>query len=323
MSLPLTKHRAEQDSAVPCSLTLRSLSIQRGPEQYSAAPRGETRFTVVGLLRLWHLSSLDAPTVALTWSLAFAWAAHVRLPWWVPVLLPLAVWAVYITDRLLDARAGLHASRLDHLRERHLFHWHFRRILAPMALAAALTAAWIVFALMPRALREHDSLLAAASLLYFTRVHAKRRIFPLFSKEFLVGILFTLGCVLPAWSRADFFRSPWTWPLLAATAAFMLLAWLNCYAIDRWESPDARVTRLSTRTLGFYLAGASFACSAALAPLSVRCAIMAVCAAAGAVLLAILDLNRRRLTPVTLRAAADLVLLTPALVLALIPFVHR
>lgn len=56
------------------------------------------------LLRYWHLSSLDAPTVAVVWSLGFAWAAGVRLPVWIPILLALVAWAVYIGDRLLDAR---------------------------------------------------------------------------------------------------------------------------------------------------------------------------------------------------------------------------
>ena len=40
-------------------------------------------------LRLWHLASLDAPTVAAVWGLAFAWAAHIALPRWIPALLAL------------------------------------------------------------------------------------------------------------------------------------------------------------------------------------------------------------------------------------------
>ena len=116
-------------------------------------------------LRLWHLASLDAPTVALVWSLAFAWVARVRLPLWVPALVMLAVFAVYVADRLLDARAGLQSP--DSLRDRHHFHWRHRRILLPLAIAAACAAAWIVFNLMPRGARRRDSVLAAVSLLAF------------------------------------------------------------------------------------------------------------------------------------------------------------
>jgi len=56
-------------------------------------------------LRLWHLASLDAPTVAVVWTLGFAWAASVRLPPWIPVLLALATWAVYVADRLSGCAA--------------------------------------------------------------------------------------------------------------------------------------------------------------------------------------------------------------------------
>ena len=152
-------------------------------------------------IRFWHLASLDAPTVALVWSLAFAWAAHIVLPLWVPALLVLAVWSVYVTDRLLDARAGLRDATLHRLRDRHLFHWRHRRVLVPLAAASAAMAAWIVFNLMPPIARERNSVLAAASLIYFTRVHTGREIFPrmskLLSKELLVGLLFTAGCALP------------------------------------------------------------------------------------------------------------------------------
>jgi hypothetical protein len=285
--------------------------------------RRSARFNAGEILRFWHLSSLDAPSVAFTWSLAFAWAARVRLPWWIPVLLPLTVWAVYVVDRLLDARAGLHASQLHHLRERHLFHWRNRRILTPLAIASALAAAWIIIALMPRTLREHDSLLAAASLLYFTRVHSKHRILPLLSKEFLVGVLFTLGCVLPAWSRAAFLHPPQIWPLLMTAILFMFLAWLNCHAIDRWESPDEPSTGLSIVTLGLSLAGASSLCSALMAASNPRCAILIACGAVAAILLALLDRHRLRFSPVSLRAAADFALLTPALLVPLIPFLSK
>src|ERR1035441_1521773 len=79
------------------------------------------------LLRLWHLGSLDAPTVAVTWSLAFAWAARVQLPAWVPILLALGTWAVYIGDRLLDARTAMRSGNLHRLRDRHFFYLTSRR----------------------------------------------------------------------------------------------------------------------------------------------------------------------------------------------------
>jgi hypothetical protein len=273
-------------------------------------------------LRLWHLASLDAPTVALVWSLAFASVAHVRLPPWVPVLLVLAVWSVYIADRLLDARAGLRDATLHHLRERHLFHWRHRRILMPLALAAALTAACIVFKLMPAVARERNSVLAAASLVYFTRVHAGRKLSPvlpkLFSKELLVGLLFAAGCALPAYSRATFDTHTRLWTLLIPACFFALLAWLNCHAIDRWEAACDSASHFSIARLAalIALAGALLASALEAQP---RSAALLIAAAAAALLIALLDALRARLTPVALRAAADLVLLTPALLIPIAP----
>ena len=74
------------------------------------------------VLRLWHLTSLDAPTVAVVWTLAFARATGVQLPTWVPLLIALGTWTVYVGDRLLDARSGLRSCSFNRLRERHFFH---------------------------------------------------------------------------------------------------------------------------------------------------------------------------------------------------------
>jgi hypothetical protein len=274
-------------------------------------------------IRLWHLSSLDAPTVALVWCIAFAWTVNVRLPWWVLVLLSLGVWAVYVADRLLDARGSMRTLKVEQLHERHFFHWHHRRILAPMAAACALTATWIVFEVMPRATREHDSLLAAASVLYFTRVHTGRRILPLLSKESLVGILFTLGCAIPTFTRAHFSPEFPVSTLLITTALFWLLAWLNCYAIDRWETHGTPTPRNPISLLALSLAAASLICSILLAASHPASAILLACGAMAALLLAALNRVRAQLDPVTLRAAADFALLTPLLLFALAPLLRK
>jgi hypothetical protein len=94
-----------------------------------------------GPLAWWHLASLDAPTVAVAWSLGFAWAAGVALPAWVPALLALTAWAVYIGDRLLDARAAIRSGETHRLRERHFFHHRHRRVFGVLAVAASCAAA--------------------------------------------------------------------------------------------------------------------------------------------------------------------------------------
>jgi hypothetical protein len=276
----------------------------------------------------WHLTSLDAPTVAVTWTLAFAWAARVTLPAWVPALLALAAWSVYIADRLLDARSALITDRPHRLRLRHHFHWRYRRIFFPVALISACAAVFIVLNFMPLAARMRNSVLAAAALAYFSGVHSPRRLPPLlsriFSKESMVAVLFTAACVLPALSRA-FALLPAQpasslWPLYAMAFFFTLLAWLNCHAIERWES-SGETTRVGPRpgklsrsgvfkqAILLSLIGALLA--AGLAAIHPRSAALILAGTASALLLALLDRCRSRLTPLALRVAADLVLLSP------------
>lgn len=270
------------------------------------------------LLRLWHLTSLDAPTVAIVWSLAFAWAAGVRLPFWIPILLALAAWAVYIVDRLLDARTALRTANLNSLRERHRFHHRHRSVLIPVAIAASFAAAWIVFALMPWAARERNSVLALAALVYFTRVHSPRKLpfgfatlSRLLKKEMLVGLLFTAACALPAISRASTHATPTMGPMYAAAALFAMLAWLNCHAIDRWEVCEQQSGKSQILFPASLLAFACLLFAAVLSSTEPRPAALVVTAAVSVLLLALIDCLRGRLTPLAVRAGADLALLAP------------
>jgi len=256
-------------------------------------------------LRLWHLTSLDAPTVAVVWTLAFARAAAIQLPLWVPAVLAFGAWAVYIGDRLLDARAAT-----TPLRPRHWFHWQHRCIFLPLAAASLLLAltfigSAILHHQMPPATRERNSLLAAAALAYFTTVHtpwhpATRRL--RLPKELLVGILFTLACALPALARA---ANPMA--LLPAVPIYIALAWLNCHAIETWESRPVASIQPAALTL---IAAAALSTLVTLHQPGTSALLLA--ATLSGVLLVLLDRFRTRLHPTTLRALADLVLLTPA-----------
>ena len=55
-------------------------------------------------LTLWHLLSLDAPTVAVLWTWFIARTNHVHLPLASLAAMALAVWILYAADRFLDAR---------------------------------------------------------------------------------------------------------------------------------------------------------------------------------------------------------------------------
>jgi hypothetical protein len=313
MPLPLATPRAQHETCASAPVF---------PPWSTAAP-APPPLRAPTALRIWHLLSLDAPTVAVVWSLAFAWAAGVSLPLWVPVLLALVTWSVYILDRLLDARTGLRTHQVSQLRLRHTFHWRHRRILLPLALASALVAAAILLVSLPSLARAPDSVLAVATLAYFSGVHSRRHtpawlgqawLAPLLSKEFLVGLLFTLGCAVPAFTRLRVLGSFATAPFAAVLASFAMLAWLNCHAIARWEArPAAPRTGIAVRAC--ILALVALLLATLVGSAHPRFVILLAAAACSALLLAMLDHHRRRLTALALRATADLVLLAPVLLL--------
>ncbi len=266
------------------------------------------------MLRFWHLASLDAPTVAVIWVLAFARAAHVPLPVWIPLGLGLMTWAVYVVDRLLDARRGLRTPHLHPLRERHWFHWRYRRVLLPLACGAACTAAFLVLERMTRAAMERNGVLAAVTLAYFTRVHSPafafrlRRGKPLLPAELVVGLIFTAACVLPVFGALLAARQAPAFGLWVAVLLFALLSWLNAHAIGCWEGNR---TRSRVRVCGYLLGGAGLICAFALPSSEWRMSALMALGCMSALMLGLLDRVRDRLTPLALRACADLVLVTP------------
>jgi hypothetical protein len=278
-------------------------------------------------LHLWHLASLDAPTVALAWAFSFAWAAGTHLTPLAAMVIALGVWTVYVGDRLLDAKAALRQHAEHRLRERHCFHWRHRRAFVPLAVLTGAAAAVLVLGCIPAVARERDSVLAAASLVYFARVHQsqhsavrRRRPFfpPIVTKELLVGVLFAVGCALPTlgavWSApATTLWGP-RWVLIGCVALFAALAWLNCHAIEQWETGAERRSGFSPARFAFGLASLSLGAALLLSFAHLRPALLLAAASISALLIALLDRIRSQLAPVTLRAAVDLVLLAPAIV---------
>ena len=281
------------------------------------------------LLELWHLTSLDAPTVAVTWTLAFAWSAHVHLPAWLPIILALSAWSFYITDRLLDAyRDSRLATRRTQtlslvpafqspvLQPRHHFHWNHRKPFLLIAISSVLIALNLVVRYMPLAAQTRNSVLALASLAYLTSVHTRPSL--RIPKELLVAIVFTAACSLPVLARIEPPGSTSCLAIIPAVLTFVALAWLNCQAIETWESNAPTRFKFVIPQLAVALA----ATAATLATISAlthhpRPALLLASAAASSLLLALLHSLKPNLTPTTLRTAADLVLLTPLALLAI------
>ncbi len=280
----------------------------------------------VSPLAIWHLLSLDAPTVAALWTWFLARANHISLPIASPAAMAVAVWMLYAADRLLDSRAlDANPRRAPHpgdLETRHLFHHRHRRtFLLGMALGAIALAA-LLLRLDSAAIRLY---LAEGALLsgWFLILHATHSAHRL-PKELAVGLFFSAAVFIPTVAREPGLRLT----LLPVAILFAALCSLNCLFIYAWEheSPTRRTirpphatTRLALRyltpiTVFAAIAGAAIAL---LDPHSPR-PIGAACVLS-ATLLLVLDRSRHHLPKLILRAAADLVLLTP---LAFLPFIR-
>ena len=318
-------------------------------------------------LSLWHLLSLDAPTVATLWTIFIARCSHLHLPWTEPAAMFLAVWMIYAADRLLDARLlhtaplesrpsesrlpGSHISCPD-LEPRHRFHHAHRAAFVTVIVFSSVALAALLHRIDPAALHLYAvlaTLLAAWLLLIHIRPapHRSNRL----PKELAVGIFFPAAVFIPTLARTTpgpaalhFLGSAANWirpSLLPSAILFAAVCALNCLCLYAWEHPTPRnqepctddpprtvdlpqqqphwTTRWATAhltTIALIILAASTIASVSNA-LSIALPALA-CSLSTAALFA-LNLYRRRLSSIHLRAAADLVLLTPLLFL---PFVR-
>lgn len=299
---------------------MQALVSSRTPKP--AAKRVSFQRSAAGLLRGWHLLSLDAPTVAVTWCAAFLSVVGVPLTRpaarWPIVFLSLATWLCYVGDRVQDARSALEDSEL---RARHRFYgswWRGRRhsLIALVSVAALVCAATGLLGLPTPLLIQYVAL-TLASLLYFAWVHSGRdRSARVLAKEAAVALIFAFGCILPAWSSAS---SALRFQLLPAGMLFAMLCWLNCVAIERWEGRGMVGVHAhpSTHWAARHLNALLVACALAAATLATwrytvgRPIALAPYLGCAFLLLAALERWRLRLSVDSLRIFADVALLTP------------
>lgn len=271
--------------------------------------------------RIWlwfNLLSLDAPLVAILWQALFAHCFEAPIKGAAFAALAIAVWFIYVSDRLLDALRG----DGDEAVPRHRFYQSNWSVLGLCATLGLGVLGWTCARLDPRVLHNGFAMLAAI-LTYFTIVHvapdAVRRFWP---KELIVGVLFALGTCLATWTRTP---EPGREMLLPALL-FAMLCWLNCIAIEYWEWSRYRPTidkrpHGLTLWVGRRLQWAAFAVCVFAAILSpgpdagLRPLFLAALVSAAAILW--LDHSRPRLSTEALRVLADVSLLSPLLVLFL------
>jgi hypothetical protein len=297
-------------------------------------PRGITKIPSNNSpLALWHLLSLDAPTIAALWTWFIARANHIHLPAASIIAMAVAVWTLYAADRLMDARLMdarlLENAAEEDLEARHYFHHRHRIAFLTGILLASIALAFLLPRLEAAAL--HLYLVLGGLLVgYFILIHAtpsaatSRTTARRLPKEIAVGIFFASAIFIPTVARRPDLRLT----LLPAALLFAALCSLNCLFIYAWEHlnpshghPPHATTRLALRHLP------SLAISIPAVAVILLCLnkihqapwpIPAACAIS-ATLLLLLHRHPHNIPPITLRAAADLTLITPIL---LLPFLH-
>jgi hypothetical protein len=258
-------------------------------------------------LWLWpNLLSLDAPLVAMLWQGFLAYRFSIPLRPAGRLVLGLTVWAIYLLDRLLDARKP--PPNVEPARHR-FYRRHSKRMATLLALVLAADALIAILGLRPAILREGVIPLAGV-LVYLATLHcAGQRI--KIPKEIAAAILFTSGTFLTAWATLPCPGLVW------AALGFFILCLANMIAIEAWEWRELPVsaphpcTRWLARTYLFWVPVAVIVC--VLAGRNPWYASIAVSAGACAVLFWI----GRRLPLEARRALADGVLLSPLLFLML------
>jgi hypothetical protein len=247
---------------------------------------------------LWpNLLSLDAPIVALLWQILFARCFQVKVELLPSVLLVLAVWLIYAADRTFDAWRG--ASE----RPRHEFYRRYWRVLLPLWIAALATGSTLAWMRLPPPLLYSGFALGGAVALYFALLHLGvfRK-----TKEGAVAVLFALGATLSAWPNVR------TAVDIEAIALFSCLCWINCVAIEHWESP--RESQWPIAAVAGCIALAAITLMFSTRP------VLGGAVAASALCFVLLDCARRYFSKDALRVLADVALLSPLFLLPVVRF---
>lgn len=267
---------------------------------------------------LWpNLLSLDAPAVALAWLclLSKCWAMyHPAVVYWV---LGLAVWAVYVIDRVFDATVrGLDRDQLE---ERHRFHLEHRKWLVSVALCAGLLATGLALCFISRVIIGYAIVGGLLTLAFFAVALFGDREKPVsYLKNAIAGMTFAYGTGV----AVQIYMPSHEWLGMLPSReilCFGVLCTLNISAIDLWEharkaaDPEIKAGDELALTLPLVFLGALALLFALLdTGMTVRPFYYAILL--GAALLQILNRMRARFSPQQLRVLADAAMLVPVAV---------
>ncbi len=188
-----------------------------------------------------NLLSLDAPLVAVLWLWVFAqvWRAD-YLPAPAYIVLWLAVWAVYIFDRLFDA--SLRSGSPEMLEERHRFHLLHKGKFRICGFAAASGALLITLMALPIQIFSYATFGGVLVLAFFALsiFSSQKRGEVEYGKNIIAGIAFAYGTALAAHVYVPALNSTigirfLDLAITPEVLVFAVLCIVNITAIDVWE----------------------------------------------------------------------------------------
>ncbi|TWU26927.1 hypothetical protein Pla52o_07830 [Novipirellula galeiformis] len=219
----------------------------------SDASRSTTR-SLLGLISIPNILSLDAPLVAIGWQwlivVAFPNPASATadvpanhasvMPASIPsgsfphapaVVLFITVWLIYMADRLMDCR------RMDFSQKaplRHRFAKRWSKLLWPLWGAMLITGGLVAILYVHRELLAAGAILLVFVLAYSGAVHFCQSLRNALPKEFIVGSLFAIGVSLPV------LTSHLTLSLVIAIGVLAALFVLNCLCVAKAQRASDR-----------------------------------------------------------------------------------
>jgi len=266
-----------------------------------------------------NLLSLDAPTVAVVWLFAFSRAFDSPLSFSVCAVLFLAVWSIYVIDRLID---GLRQKNWSLATERHRFVQHHQKQFVGLLAVIVPLGAGLTITTLPIDLIVAGLTLCVMVILYFT---AFTCLFPqlkrLRAKEFACGFVFAVGTSLGVDAvRHGVFAHPAR--TLPAILIFASLCIFNCLIIAARErhtdwANDPAAASVWWRHLDrdLTILGVVLTTASAIAWMqSSQYALYPACFIS-ALTLILLNLFQKRFSKSLPRVLADVALLSPLLVL--------
>ncbi|WP_193213977.1 hypothetical protein [Luteolibacter marinus] len=274
-------------------------------------------------LWLWpNLLSLDAPIVAMVWLFMFQKIWLQVLPWGYYAALGLAVWGIYIIDRILDVKMlSPSDSRLGPRHEFHRKHLRAMSILAVLVVCGSIIVAGFHISFGPLIDYGKPVIFLVVGFFSLTVFSKQEQEIPHLRNVF-AGLAFAYGTAMGAhmWSGKagiiDLVHPPFNLLIAPEMLSFAVLCMLNISAIHFWEhsrsssDPDFKAAHELALTLPLVLLGSVCILLAALDEES-RSRPFYYAVLISAALLYIANRERSRFSIDALRVIADAAMLVP------------